>query len=162
MRQSIRPVFDANASGKGKDLGDLPEWDLTDLYPAPDAPELSADLDRLDHLASDFAATYQGRLADLTPSQMLEAIHDRDTGLRLAAERAFLARLDGSCETPIAGLAELSGDTLRLRGEVLRPDGSDSHAAETSGPVADGAEMGTALAAQLLDAAGPNFFDWID
>jgi hydroxymethylbilane synthase len=91
---------------------------------------------------------------------MLAAIHDTQTGQRLAAERAFLAALDGSCETPIAGLAELSGDTLRLRGEVLRPDGSDSHADEVSGQIADGADMGRALAHTLLERAGPGFFDW--
>jgi hydroxymethylbilane synthase len=39
---------------------------------------------------------------------MLALIHDRETGERLAAERALLAGLDGSCQTPIAGLAELS------------------------------------------------------
>ena len=63
---------------------------------------------------------------DTRVAEMLAAIHDRDTGLRLAAERAFLAALDGSCETPIAGLAELDGDTLRLRGEILRTDGSEA------------------------------------
>ena len=61
-----------------------------------------------------------------------------ETGLRLAAERAFLARLDGSCETPIAGLAVLEGDQLWLRGEILRPDGSASVAGERRGPVGRG------------------------
>ena len=61
---STRPVFDANTSG-GKDLGDLPEWDLTDLYPAPDAPELTRDLDWLDKACADFAKSYEGKLASL-------------------------------------------------------------------------------------------------
>ena len=91
---------------------------------------------------------------------MLEAIHDGPTGQRLAAERAFLAALDGSCETPIAGLAELDGASLRMRGEILRTDGSESIADEISGDVADGAEIARALAADLLGRAGPNFFDW--
>lgn len=51
---------------------------------------------------------------------MLATINDGPTGQRLAAERAFLAHLDGSCETPIGGLAELDGVSLRLRGEILR------------------------------------------
>jgi hydroxymethylbilane synthase len=63
------------------------------------------------------------RIADMRAAAMLEAIHHGPTGQRLAAERAFLAGLDGSCETPIAGLAELDGGTLRLRGEILRPTG---------------------------------------
>ena len=56
------------------DLGVLPEWDLTDLYPAPDAPQISADADRLAADAASFAADYQGRLAELTPAGMLACI----------------------------------------------------------------------------------------
>jgi hydroxymethylbilane synthase len=89
---------------------------------------------------------------------LLAAIHHRDTGLRLAAERAFLLRLDGSCETPIAGLALLDGDSLWLRGEVLRPDGTQVITGERRGLAADGAAMGTDLAAELLTRAGPGFF----
>ena len=53
MRDFPRPVFDANATGSGE-FGDLPEWDLTDLYTAPDAPELSRDLQWLE---TEFART---------------------------------------------------------------------------------------------------------
>ncbi len=98
------------------------------------------------------------RQADDRVAAMLAAIHDRETGERLAAERSFLARLDGSCETPIAGLAVVSGGELWLRGEILRPDGSASVAGETRGPVAQGAAIGRALAEELLDRAGPGFF----
>lgn len=100
------------------------------------------------------------RAGDSRAGAMLEAIHDGPTGQRLAAERAFLEALDGSCETPIAGLAELDGDSLRLRGEILRTDGSDSVSGARTGPVADGAAMGRDLAAELLDRAGAGFFDW--
>ncbi|MBZ8117689.1 hydroxymethylbilane synthase [Roseovarius sp. LXJ103] len=100
------------------------------------------------------------RADDMRAAHMLEAIHDTQTGQRLAAERAFLEALDGSCETPIAGLAELDGGTLRLRGEVLRPDGSESLKDDRSAPIEDGAELGRAMAADLLQKAGPGFFDW--
>jgi hydroxymethylbilane synthase len=80
--------------------------------------------------------------------------------LRLAAERAYLATLDGSCETPIAGLAGLSGGTLWLTGEILRPDGSDSYTGRIEGPAEDGPKMGAELARSLLKDAGPGFFDW--
>ncbi len=100
------------------------------------------------------------RADDDRTAQMLAAIHDGPTGQRLAAERAFLATLDGSCETPIAGLAELDGDRLNLRGEVLRPDGSTAHSGHRSGPISDGAAMGSDLAQELLIRAGPGFFDW--
>lgn len=100
------------------------------------------------------------RADDGRAAAMLEAIHDTPTGQRLVAERSFLAALDGSCETPIAGLAELDGGTLRLRGEVLRPDGSEAIADTRSAPIADGAALGTELARDLLARAGEGFFDW--
>jgi hydroxymethylbilane synthase len=100
------------------------------------------------------------RADDTRAAGMLEAIHDGPTGRRLAAERAFLAALDGSCETPIAGLAELDGGSLRLRGEILRTDGSEALADDQTGAVEDGAEMGRAMARGLLDRAGEGFFAW--
>ncbi len=102
------------------------------------------------------------RMDDTRTADMLAAIHDKVTGQRLAAERAFLAALDGSCETPIAGLAELDGGTLRLRGEVLRPDGSESLTDDQTAPIEDGAELGREMAVKLLEQAGPGFFDWRD
>ena len=99
------------------------------------------------------------RLADPRAEAMLAAIHHTPTGQQLAAERGFLARLDGSCETPIAGLAVLEGSTLWLRGEILRPDGTRVIAGELRGPVADAAAIGAALADHLLAQAGPGFFD---
>jgi len=100
------------------------------------------------------------RVDDNNIADMLAAIHDTPTGQRLAAERAFLLELDGSCETPIAGLAELDGDTLHLRGEVLRPDGSEVISDAMSCPIEDGALAGKQMAQKLLSQAGPNFFDW--
>lgn len=101
------------------------------------------------------------RVDDTRVAAMLEAIHDTPTGQRLAAERAFLAALDGSCETPIGGLAELDGGALRLRGEILRPDGSERLADEATGTIEDGAEMGRAMAEALRAQAGEGFFDFL-
>jgi len=95
---------------------------------------------------------------DLRVAALLEAIHDGPTGLRLAAERGFLAALDGSCETPIGGLAELDGGTLRLRGEILRVDGTEVLTDAGDCPVTDGPELGREMARKLLDRAGPGFF----
>ncbi|MEO9573115.1 MAG: hydroxymethylbilane synthase [Tateyamaria sp.] len=100
------------------------------------------------------------RTDDSNTAEMLAAIHHAETGQRLAAERQLLFTLDGSCETPIAGLATLSGSTLTLTGEVLRPDGSDAMSDTVSGDIADGPDMGMALAQTLLKRAGPGFFDW--
>ncbi|NDW53352.1 hydroxymethylbilane synthase [Aliiroseovarius sp. PrR006] len=100
------------------------------------------------------------RADDARAKDMLDAIHNLETGQRLAAERAFLGALDGSCETPIAGLATLDGDTLTLKGEILRTDGSESVADQISGPISDGPELGRTLAEKLLSQVGDDFFDW--
>ena len=100
------------------------------------------------------------RIEDTNIAEMLSAIHHTPTGQRLAAERSFLLELDGSCETPIAGLAELDGGTLHLRGEVLRPDGSEALSDAMSCPIEDGALAGKQMAQKLLGQAGPDFFDW--
>ncbi len=89
---------------------------------------------------------------------MLAAIADHDTALRLAAERAYLEALDGSCQTPIGGLATLDGDRLTLRGQILRTDGTDQVSGEISGPAADGPALGQKLAATLLEKSGGDFF----
>ncbi len=67
------PLFDANATG-GKSFGDLPEWDLTDLYAAPDAPEFKRDMDWLEKACADFAADYEGKLADLDAAGLLDCV----------------------------------------------------------------------------------------
>ncbi|MFP1644112.1 M3 family oligoendopeptidase [Pontitalea aquivivens] len=67
-----RPVFDANAHSGG--FGDLPDWDLSDLYTAPDAPEIAQDMARLDTACASFAADYEGKLASLNAAGMAECI----------------------------------------------------------------------------------------
>jgi len=100
------------------------------------------------------------RIADPRAEALLAAIHDTPTGQRLTAERAYLATLDGSCETPIAGLAVFEGDQLWLRGEILRPDGSEAIAGEARGAISDAAELGADLARRLLAQAPEGFFSW--
>ena len=68
------PLYDANASSGSDNLGDLPEWDLSDLYTSQDAPELEADLAFLEKECSAFAEDYQGKLADLNADEMLTCI----------------------------------------------------------------------------------------
>ncbi len=99
------------------------------------------------------------RSGDDRVAALLAPLHDAATGHRLAAERAFLAGLDGSCQTPIAGLAVLDGDRLRFRGEILKPDGSARLEHACAGAVADAAALGGEAAAVLRQRAGPGFFD---
>jgi oligoendopeptidase F len=74
MFQLPFPVRDANASAGGKDLGKLPEWDLADLYAAPDAPELKRDLDWLEQACAEFAADYEGKLGTLDADGFLSCV----------------------------------------------------------------------------------------
>ena len=137
-------------------LAGLNRLDRADVATAAIAPEVM-----LPALAQG-AIGIERRADDTRTADMLAAIHDEVTGQRLAAERAFLAALDGSCETPIAGLAELDGGTLRLRGEVLRPDGSEALSDDQTAPIEDGSELGREMAGKLLEQGGPGFFDWRD
>ncbi|MEL7301852.1 MAG: hydroxymethylbilane synthase [Pseudomonadota bacterium] len=127
---------------------------LEDVRKSPIAPE-----DMLPAVAQG-AIGIERRADDAKIADLLAPIHDRETGQRLAAERSFLKTLDGSCETPIAALAELDGTRIHLRGEILRPDGSERLADEISGSVDQGTDLGATLAESLLGRAAPGFFDW--
>ena len=120
------------------------------------------DTDKMLPAVAQGAIGIERRTSDHNTASILEAIHHGPTGLRLSAERAFLAGLDGSCETPIAGLAVLNEGSMRLQGEVLRPDGSDIITDDATAPIEDAAEMGTEMAHKLLEQAGPGFFEWRD
>ena len=72
--RSQKPVYDAQ-NGGGSSFGDLPEWNLDDLYTAEDAPELIRDMEWLDTACSEFASDYEGKLADLDAEQLLNAVH---------------------------------------------------------------------------------------
>jgi hydroxymethylbilane synthase len=99
------------------------------------------------------AIAITARSADARTLQALTAISDGETTTALTAERAFLAELEGSCRTPIAGLARLDAGRVRLIGEVLRPDGSESFGVDAEGAPVDaerlGREAGRDLAARL-------------
>ena len=99
------------------------------------------------------AIAITARRADARALEALKAISDGETMAALTAERAFLAELEGSCRTPIAGLARLEAGKLRLRGEVLRPDGSERFDVAAEGAPVDaerlGREAGRDLAARL-------------
>ena len=125
-----------------------------------DVPRVAIEPDDMLPALAQGAIGIERREGDARVSALLAPIHDGATGLRLACERAFLATLDGSCETPIAGLAELDGPRLRFRGEILRPDGSGVLEAEGEAPFDEGPALGRRLARDLLARAPAGFFDW--
>lgn len=99
------------------------------------------------------------RIGDTRIDALLAPLAHRETGITLACERAFLAALDGSCRTPIAGLATVNGDTVSFHGMILKPDGSEAHEIRTEGPASDAAALGTEAAEHLRAKAGPQFFE---
>ncbi|SEH58658.1 M3 family oligoendopeptidase [Paracoccus alkenifer] len=117
------PFRDADGVGgaHAAPLGELPEWDLSDLYPAPDAPELTRDLERLDAACASFAADYQGRLAALTPAEMLECV-ERYQQIDLIVGRIMsYAGLRYYQNTTDAGRAKMLGDLQARITEMTTP-----------------------------------------
>src|SRR5262249_50848172 len=89
------------------------------------------------------------RSDDETVRQLVDPLNDRITAVCVDAERAMLAALDGSCRTPIAGLAEISGVRLTIDGLLLSADGSREIRGRRSGSVRDAEALGTELGREL-------------
>ena len=94
---------------------------------------------------------------DARTRELLQALNDESTATAVACERAFLGELDGSCRTPIGGLAEIADRALRFRGLVLNPEGTEWHEIERRGRPEDAASIGASAGRELLALAGPNF-----
>ena len=90
------------------------------------------------------------RIDDARVNDLIKPLHHLETAHRVTAERAMNARLNGGCQVPIAGFAELSHDALMLRGLVGAVDGSEIIRAEIAGPIDNAQEMGEVLAEDLL------------
>jgi hydroxymethylbilane synthase len=101
----------------------------------------------------------EAREGDTAIHDLVAAVDHADTAIALRAERAFLRELDGSCRTPIAGHATLANGTLRLRGMILRPDGSEAHETTRSGPSADAVRMGVDAGRELRACVPADFFE---
>jgi hydroxymethylbilane synthase len=98
------------------------------------------------------------RADDAATNALIARINDTDTMTAVTAERAFLGVLDGSCRTPIAGYARVDGGTIRLRGMIVRPDGSEAFEAVRDGPVAQAAALGADAGRELKARGGADFF----
>ncbi|MDO6667689.1 hydroxymethylbilane synthase [Paracoccus sp. 1_MG-2023] len=151
VQTRLRKLEDGVAEATFLAMAGLRRMDMTDVARG------AVDPDEMLPAVGQGAIGIERRADDDMVAALLTPINDIATADRIAAERAFLARLDGSCETPIAGLADLVGDRLVLRGEILRPDGSEVHAGTREGSISDGAAMGRDLADELLKRAGPGF-----
>jgi hydroxymethylbilane synthase len=126
----------------------------------------------LDHVATDIMALdvfppapgqgaicIETRILDKPTQDAVAPLNHGPTAAALTCERAFLAALDGSCRTPIAGYAEVDGEHLRFNGMILRPDGSEAHAIERTGLAMDAATVGRLAGEAVRAKAGASFFD---
>ncbi len=104
------PVLDANATSGSDNLGDLPEWDLTDLYESEDAEALQNDLDWLETACAAFAADYEGKLADLDAAGLLECIERNEKISNIAGRIMSFAGLRYYQLTTDAGRAKFLSD----------------------------------------------------
>lgn len=154
VQTRLRKLDDGVALATFLAMAGLNRMNMSDIATAP------IETDEMLPAVAQGAIGIERRADDMNAAALLEAIHDTETGQRLAAERAYLAALDGSCETPIAGLATLNGSTVELKAEILRPDGSEVLTDSESAPIEDAAEMGKAVALRLLSQAPADFMSW--
>jgi hydroxymethylbilane synthase len=103
------------------------------------------------------ALAVECRASDDNLRGLLSPMHDAATGACVTAERAMLAALDGSCRTPIAGLAIIDRDRLTLDALLLSHDGGAERRGCGAGPVRDAEAIGTELGERLRRGAGPEF-----
>jgi hydroxymethylbilane synthase len=103
------------------------------------------------------ALAVECRALDDRVRALLAPLHHAPSAACVLAERSMLAALDGSCRTPIAGLARIDGDRLTLDALLLSPDGTAERRGSLAGPVADAAAIGAALGERLRRGAGPEF-----
>jgi len=165
LRPDLRTVeFRGNVQTRLKKLEDgvahatlLAKAGLNRLGLADHATSL-LDIDDFLPAAGQGAVAIETRQGDLQIGALVERIDDPDTHVALEAERAFLTRLDGSCRTPIGGLAQIVAGILVFRGMVLAPDGSRSEVVRLSGSPSEAAALGTAAAEELIGRGGLDFF----
>jgi hydroxymethylbilane synthase len=104
------------------------------------------------------AITIETRRDDERINALVAAIDDKATEAAVAAERGFLALLDGSCRTPIAAHAIVEGDRIRFRGLIVSPDGREAYEAAREGLRGEAALLGADAAREVRERAGEKFF----
>ncbi len=117
------------------------------------------DIDAFLPAAGQGAIGIETRVDDTTTRTLVAAVNDADTATAVAAERAFLAVLDGTCRTPIAGHARIDDGRIRFRGMIAMTDGSAALEVLRDGRSADAAALGADAGRELKARAGPGFFE---
>ena len=153
VQTRLRKLEEGVADGTILALAGLRRLDLehivTDLMP----------LEQFPPAPGQGAICIESRIGDARIEEMLAAINHVPTAQALSCERAFLAALDGSCRTPIAGYARIDGDRLTFNGTILSPDGRQSHDVSDAGDARDAVMIGRGAGDKVRQDAGPQFFD---
>jgi hydroxymethylbilane synthase len=145
---AVDATFLAYAGLKRLGLGDA-VTELMDVKTFPPAPGQGA-------------ITVESRIGDDRIDALLAPLNHFPTSTALSCERAFLGALDGSCRTPIAGLATVSGEKVQFHGVILLPDGSEAHEVTGEGALSNAVEIGHDAALRVRNLAGAHFFtDWL-
>jgi hydroxymethylbilane synthase len=100
----------------------------------------------------------EARTSDEKTLRFIAPLNDEASAICVTAERAFLTRLEGSCRTPIAGLAQLTGNSIAFRGMTLSPDGAKCVDGAVTGAPREAAALGTAMAEDILSRGGRDIF----
>ena len=148
----LRKIAEGDADATILALAGLKRLDLTKAATAV------LDLEEFPPAVGQGAIAIEARADDARTRSLLAAIDDAATSTAIAAERAFLAVLDGSCKTPIAGHARLVDGALQFHGLVIKPDGSQMYEARRSGALDRAAALGADAGRELRSRAGADFF----
>lgn len=123
------------------------------------AATMVLDIDEFLPAVGQGAIGIETRVDDARTRALTATVNDADTATALAAERAFLAVLDGSCRTPIAGYARVRDGQVHFRGMIAKTDGSEALDVLREGPAADAVALGADAGRELKDRASPDFFE---
>ena len=116
------------------------------------------DVDEFPPAVGQGAIAIETRADDTATRALVAKIDDPDAATALAAERAFLAVLDGSCRTPIGGHAQVGEGLVRFRGIVVKPDGTAAFEVSREGRTGEAAALGADAGRELKSRAGADFF----
>lgn len=151
VQTRMRKLADEVADGTLLAMAGLTRLDMLATATQPLSPE-----EMLPAIAQGIIGI-ERRVDDEALADMLAPLNHEETAICMAAERAFLKELDGSCRTPIAGYATLEDGVIHFRGEIVKPDGSEKLGCESDGAAAEAALLGAAAARALKEQAGPDF-----
>lgn len=148
VQTRMKKLADGVAEGTLLAMAGLTRLDMLETATQPLEPE-----EMLPAIAQGIIGI-ERRVEDEALAALLQPLHHEETAIRMAAERAFLKELDGSCHTPIAGYAVLDKGRIHFRGEIIKPDGSQKLAHETEGPAREAAALGQQSARAIKQKAG--------